>query len=195
MAAKIEIDIGPIGFRIQFRGVREQQFECLRWHWIEGFRQVVASIIMGVIHPNHPEAGLHLRAFVNQHPHAELLEGDGHIGLIVVAKNTEHSSPAADRVQQPLNMPVHRVAGPMHFETVITGEDAQVYRDLADAVAESPGQAGNAVNVQVGKMQDAKSMQPWRQVREYEAQMAYTELERVAEPSPIEAGSPQNQLQ
>ena len=83
----------------------------------------------------------------------------------------------------------------MLFETVITGEDAQIYRDLADAVAQSLGQAGNAVNVQVGKMQDAKFMQPGRQVREYEAQMAYTELERVAEPSPVEASSPQSQLQ
>jgi hypothetical protein len=124
-----------------------------------------------------------------------LLEGDGHIGLIVIAENTEYSAPAADGAHQFLNLRVDSVAGPMYFETVITRQHAQIHREFADAVAESFGQAANAVNVQIGKMQDAKSMQPWRQVRECEAQMAYMELERVAAPSLVEAGCLQSHFQ
>src|SRR5919109_1946269 len=161
-----------IGLRDQFGGMHQEDLKRLLGDVQERSRQIIAAVVVWIIHTNKPHAvraSPQFEGLVHQHAYPQALKCRHHFGHIMVAQDANNTLPGVHAGQEALHVRVDVVTRTGHRKTVVASEYTQVYYQVAEPVGHAFGQTGEAVYMQIGEMQNPEAVEGFREGVKLEA--------------------------
>ena len=192
MSREIKMDAGSGGLFENFGCMRQQDTEAVGWDRGQSAWQVVTAEIEGVIDPQQPEwhaIGADFHRLVDEHTHAHFFEFQRNLRTIVVPQDTVNAETRMDIRNDLAHERVERLARPVIFKPVVAGQEADIWAQIAQERSQSFSQGRGCVDVEVGEVQDLKTIQFARQAGKRDLNIAEYRSESISQSPPIQACS------
>ncbi len=192
MSREIEIDAGSDGLFENFGRMSQQDAEAVRRDPGQSAWEVVTAEIEGVIDPQQPErraTGADFYRLVDEHTDTHFFEFQRNFRTIVVPQNTVNAETRMDIRNDLAHERVERLARPMIFKPVVAGQEADIWAQIAQERSQSFSQSGGRVDVEVGEVQDLKTIQFARQAGKRDLNIAEYRSESISQSPPIQTCS------
>ena len=148
-------------------------------------------MVVRVVHPGQVEAlpaPFQTHRFVQQQPDAQVLHARHHADGVVVA---EHGIDGIGQEGPQLRQGLQGgIVGAVGAGAEIARHDAEVIVQIADGAHDGAREVLRHVEVQIGQVQDAETLESPRQPRQGDTVAVHPDAPGVAPPAAIEAGKP-----
>ena len=182
VAAEVEVDPERRGHVVDLRGVDEGDGERVGGR-LEGVDGLVGEVVVDVVRPDDLESGVaasEVHPFVDEHPHAHLLERRDHVAVVVVPEHPEDAFAAPQPGHEGAHALHDRADRPVQLRAVVAGEGAEVELPSAQSAEHRLLEAVHAVEVEVRQVEDRESVELRGQAGQAQLELAQLEVPRVA---------------